>query len=235
MPRGFAKRNAERIVRIGKFFKFVLPILLFFVVIYALINSSIIGEGVSSGFSTGENLSQQVLQYEDDVSKYAREEGIEDHVGILLALMMQESGGRGDDPMQASESLCGSVGCITDPERSIEQGVSYFAHTLEQSGQDVKLALQSYNFGAGFIDYVMNNGGEYTQELAIEFSAMKYNELEHTGNYSCIRSEAEQYDACYGDIYYVGAVLGYYQSENEDDGSEWSVIIDNADEERISA
>src|SRR5699024_5509165 len=115
------------------------------------------------------------------------------------------SGGRGDDPMQASESLCGSVGCITDPEQSIEQGVKYFSQVLERAEGDVKLTLQSYNFGGGFIDYVMDNGGSYTQDLAIDFSAMKYEELKHTGNYSCVRPEAVQYNACYGDIYYVDA------------------------------
>ncbi|SFJ68399.1 Lysozyme-like [Halobacillus dabanensis] len=130
-----------------------------------------------------------------------------------MALMMQESGGRGSDPMQASESLCGSVGCIEDPERSIKQGVSYFANTLERANGDVKLALQSYNFGLGFIDFVMDRGGEYTQELAIEFSSKKYDELKHTGEYNCIREEAEQYGACYGDIYYVDAVLSYYESD----------------------
>ncbi|MBN8233856.1 lysozyme family protein [Halobacillus kuroshimensis] len=158
-------------------------------------------------------LSNNVRQYEEEVEKYAAEEGIADQTDVLLALMMQESGGRGDDPMQASESYCGEVGCIEDPEVSIKQGVSYFATTLEKADGDVKLALQAYNFGAGFIDYVMNRGGEYTQELAISFSAEKYEELKGTGEYSCIREEAEQYDACYGDIYYVDAVLDYYKEE----------------------
>ena len=36
---------------------------------------------------------------------------------MYFAMMMQESGGRGDDPMQSSESLCGKVGCINDPEQ----------------------------------------------------------------------------------------------------------------------
>ena len=124
--------------------------------------------------------------------------------------MMQESGGKGDDPMQASESLCGFVGCITDPEESIEQGVKYFAQVLENAEGDIKLALQSYNFGGGFINFVLERGGTYTQDLAIEFSAMKYDELKHTGLYSCVRPEAIPLGACYGDIYYVDAVLRYY-------------------------
>ncbi|MCA1022369.1 lysozyme family protein [Halobacillus litoralis] len=175
------------------------------------------GGGVMSSIIEEETdpLSDSVRQYEEEVEKYAAEEGIEGRTEVLLALMMQESGGRGEDPMQASESYCGEVGCIEDPEVSIRQGVSYFATTLEKADGDVKLALQAYNFGAGFIDYVMNRGGEYTQELAISFSAEKYEELKDTGEYSCIREEAEQYDACYGDIYYVDAVLDYYEEEGD--------------------
>ncbi|MBM7554429.1 lysozyme family protein [Thalassobacillus pellis] len=156
------------------------------------------------------HLSEAVLEHKPMVARYAEEYGIEQHVGLLLALMMQESGGRGKDPMQASESLCGSVGCIQDPEVSIEQGVKYFAAVLEQAEGDIKLALQSYNFGPGFIDYVQERGGAYTQELAIDFSAMMYHRLKDTGDYSCIRPEALPYKACYGDIYYVDAVLQYY-------------------------
>lgn len=193
---------------------YVIPILFIMGILYVL-TYSFNGSGVMSSLTSEKHkqLSQQVLQYEDEIRKYAESEGIEEYTGILLALMMQESGGRGDDPMQASESLCGSVGCIDNPERSIEHGVSYFAKTLERADEDIKLALQSYNFGADFIDFVKANGGDYSQELAIEFSAKKYDKLKHTGNYSCIRQEAQQYEACYGDIYYVNAVLDYYDGE----------------------
>ncbi|ASF39013.1 hypothetical protein CEH05_07760 [Halobacillus halophilus] len=215
MPKYKLKTKFKKAVS-ETFVKMILPIILVIAGIY-LLTSSNLGDGLTSSTNESTGLSDQVLQYEDEVRKYAKQEGIEEHVDVLLALMMQESGGRGDDPMQASESLCGSVGCIDDPEKSIEQGVSYFADVLERADQDVKLALQSYNFGAGFIHYVMNNGGEYTQELAIEFSAQKYEELKHTGKYDCIREEAEQYDACYGDIYYVNAVLDYYDEEEIQD------------------
>ncbi|WP_085507167.1 lysozyme family protein [Thalassobacillus devorans] len=212
-----SKTNRKFKIALRKlFFKNVLPLLIVIGAIQFFANNPL---DINVSNLTNENrgnLSKQVLQYEDKMEKYAKEEGIEDYVPIILALMMQESSGRGNDPMQASESYCGSVGCIDDPEKSIEQGVSYFAHTLEKADYNVKLALQSYNFGAGFIDYVRNNGGEYTQALAIEFSAKKYEELEHTGIYSCIREEALQYEACYGDIYYVDAVLNYYDEENEE-------------------
>ena len=155
-------------------------------------------------------LSQQVIEYQPLVEEHLKTHNKEQYTGIVLSLMMQESGGRGNDPMQASESYCGEVGCITDPNVSIEKGVAYFSNVLDKAGGDIKLALQSYNFGAGFISYVLENGGTYTEELAIEFSQKKYQELKHTGIYSCLREEAKQYDACYGDIFYVNAVLDYY-------------------------
>ncbi len=86
---------------------------------------SFIGDGVA-------NVSEQVLQYKPTVEKYAEEYGVEEYVGVILALMMQESGGSGNDPMQASESYCGRVGCITDPDVSIEQGVKYFSEVLKK-------------------------------------------------------------------------------------------------------
>ncbi|MCT2536171.1 lysozyme family protein [Aquibacillus koreensis] len=156
------------------------------------------------------SLTEEVIQYKPLVNKYLKEHNKEKYTAVVLSLMMQESSGRGNDPMQASESYCGEVGCIEDPEVSIKQGVAYFSKVLEQANGDVKLALQSYNFGIGFISYVQDNGGQYTEELAIQFSQKKYEELKHTGIYSCIRKEAEPYNACYGDFMYVQAVLDYY-------------------------
>lgn len=152
---------------------------------------------------------ERVEQYRPLIETYANEYGLEHEVETLLAIMMQESGGRGNDPMQASESLCGEVGCITEPEQSIEQGVAYFKKTLEVAEGDLKLAIQSYNFGVGFIPYVLEREGKYTEELAIQFSQEMYERAEDQSIYSCKRKEAKQYDACYGDILYVRDVLGY--------------------------
>ncbi|CQR48365.1 hypothetical protein BN1058_02733 [Paraliobacillus sp. PM-2] len=155
-------------------------------------------------------LTEAVLSYQPLVEQALAKENKEAYTAVVLALMMQESGGRGDDPMQASESLCGKIGCIDKPKTSIEQGVSYFMDTLEAANGDVELALQSYNFGLGFINYANNKGEGYSIALAIEFSKKKYQELKDTGIYSCVREEAEAYDACYGDIYYVDAVSKYF-------------------------
>ncbi len=167
----------------------------------------------SFGLGAGQAMvSAEVAQYRGAIFEELSKYGLSEYTELMLALMMQESGGRGNDPMQASESFCGSIGCITDPQTSIEKGVLHFKSVLEKANYDVKLTLQSYNFGGGFIDYVMKNGGSYTKELAISFSQMMYQKLSHTGIYKCHRPEAIQHSACYGDIGYVDAVLRYLPS-----------------------
>jgi len=154
-------------------------------------------------------ISEEVRSYKPIVEKYAIEYGVEEHIDVVLAMMMQESGGRGSDPMQSSESYCGEIGCIEDPEISIKQGVYYFSQTLEDAEDDLELAIQSYNFGKGFIEYVHKETGTYSLDAAIDFSQKMYEEAPDQSIYTCLREEAKQYDACYGDIYYVRSVLQY--------------------------
>ncbi|MGM8211501.1 lysozyme family protein [Virgibacillus sp. W0430] len=154
-------------------------------------------------------ISKEVLQYKPVVQLYAEKYGVESYIDVLLAMMMQESGGRGLDPMQSSESYCGYIGCITDPDQSIQQGVYYFSENLKAANGDIELAIQSYNFGKGFITYVKEHAGSFTQEIAIQFSREMYEKAEDQSIYSCMREGAKQYDACYGDIYYVRDVMAY--------------------------
>lgn len=152
---------------------------------------------------------KQVEEYRPIVERHAQAHGVEDHVDLLLAMMMQESGGRGNDPMQSSESLCGEIGCIDNPEDSIAQGVAYFSKALDLSEGDRELAVQSYNFGIGFVKYVHDADSEYSEEIAIQFSKLKYDQAEDKSIYTCLRKEAKQFDACYGDIYYVRDVMDF--------------------------
>ena len=108
-------------------------------------------------------LSAEVEAYEPVIRKYAKQYGIPDYVLLIQAVMMQESGGRGNDPMQASE--CGyntqyprTPGGITDPEYSIAVGIQNLADCLQTAGAEspidldhIQLALQGYNFGSGYI------------------------------------------------------------------------------------
>ena len=70
--------------------------------------------------------------------KYARENDIEEYLGLLQAMMMQESGGQGNDPMQSSECEFNTQfekkpNAISDPEYSIQVGIRYFAKCLEKA------------------------------------------------------------------------------------------------------
>ena len=152
-------------------------------------------------------LSAEVEAYELVIRKYAKQYGIPDYVLLIQAVMMQESGGRGNDPMQASE--CGyntqyprTPGGITDPEYSISVGIQNLADCLQTAGAEspidlehIRLALQGYNFGSGYITWALQKYGEYSRANAVEFS-MKM--AEQMGWNS------------YGDKQYVPHVLRYY-------------------------
>lgn len=127
-------------------------------------------------------LSAEVEAYERVIRKYAKQYGILDYVPLIQAVMMQESGGRGNDPMQASE--CGynaqyprTPGGITDPEYSISVGIQNLADCLRTAGAEspidlehIQLALQGYNFGSGYITWALQKYGEYSRVNAVEFS-----------------------------------------------------------------
>lgn len=152
-------------------------------------------------------VSEEVQAYGPVIQKYAREHGIPDYVLLIQAVMMQESRGQGSDPMQCSE--CGfntlyphAPGGITDPEYSINVGIQNLADCLQlaecESPLDiasVKLAIQGYNYGQGYITWTKSKYGEYSKSNAIEFSV----------------KTAERYGwDSYGDMDYVTHVLRYY-------------------------
>lgn len=185
----------------------------------ALQNDQDEGQLVGDGYEGTAQVSAELEALRPLFERYAAEHDMEEHIDILMAMAMQESGGRLPDVMQSSESLGLPVNTLGQ-EESIEQGVKYFKQVLEKAGGDVKLALQSYNFGSGFIDYAnKHNDGAYSKELAIDFSRMMYNRLKHTGLYSCIRPESEATGACYGDIGYVDAIFSYISTPIEGDGN----------------
>jgi cell wall-associated NlpC family hydrolase len=140
-------------------------------------------------------VSPEVLRWEPLVRKYAQQQGLESYVGILLALIQQESSGTQLDVMQSSESIGLPAGSITDPEYSINVGLDHFDAVLKESGGELKLALQSYNFGRGFIAYAKSKGG-YSNEAAAAFSQMQAAKLGWPS---------------YGDVDYVDHVLRYYR------------------------
>lgn len=149
-------------------------------------------------YTVGSQLSQEVLQYEGAVQAALSVYGLEEHTALVLAIMMQESGGSASlDIMQSSESVGLAPNTITDPMYSIEVGVTHFNNVIEKmqkSDVDLDTAIQSYNYGLGYIDFIAQNGGVHSEELAKKFS----------------RQEAKKLGwASYGDPAYVEHVKRY--------------------------
>lgn len=142
-----------------------------------------------------------VLQYKPSIEAELEKHGMEEHINVLLAITTQESGGTASlDIMQASESLGLAPNTIQNPMYSIKVGVDYFATVVNQAnkaGVDIETAIQAYNMGSGFIDFVAEHGGQYSVELAQQFS----NQMKSTLGWSV-----------YGDPHYVAHVKRYMGS-----------------------
>ena len=177
-----------------------------FLLVFILIVGIIAGVAFSSSSESSESLSDEVLAYTSVIQQYASQYGIPEYVSAIQAIMMQESGGRGTDPMQCSESPYNTrfphtPGSITDPNYSIEVGVQTFADCISQAGcsspQDMdklKLAWQGYNYGNGYIGWALQRGG-YTEANALQFSQQQ---------------AASHGWSSYGDPEYVPHVMRYY-------------------------
>ncbi|ELA04615.1 bifunctional NlpC domain lipoprotein/C40 family peptidase [Enterococcus faecalis M7] len=106
------------------------------------------------------SVSQEVLNYQKLVNKYAKENHISEYSDYLLAIMQVETGGKGQDVMQSSESL-GLAPNSLSPEASIKQACIYFSQMvtkMKREDSDIESVVQSYNYGSGFLDYVIKNG-----------------------------------------------------------------------------
>ena len=166
---------------------------------------SLFGGGSSSTSYTP--VSAEVEAYEPLIQKYAKQYGIPEYVELIKAVMMQESGGRGLDPMQAAEGSFNTryphePNGIQDPEYSIECGVQELKAALISAEVEnpidmerIKLALQGYNFGNGYISWAKSNYGGYSYANAVEFSTMQAQRLGWEK---------------YGDTQYPAHVLRYY-------------------------
>lgn len=104
-----------------------------------------------------EVFSAEILAYEPLIQQYADLYGISEYVELLKAVMMQESGGLGTDPMGSSESEYNvryprAPNEILEPEYSIYCGVLELKECLIETGvenpidiDNIRLALQQYN------------------------------------------------------------------------------------------
>lgn len=115
----------------------------------------------------------RVLQYKPIVEHILAENGNKADVDLVLAMIYTETKGGEADVMQSSESSSGIKNSITDSQASIEHGVRLLSHNLtlaEKAGVDSWTAIQAYNFGTAYIDYIAKNGGQHTVELATTYS-----------------------------------------------------------------
>ena len=177
------------------------------ILIVVLLGCAVSLFGGGSGSNAYTPVSAEVEAYTPLIQKYAKQYGIPEYVELIKAVMMQESGGRGLDPMQAAEGSFNTryphePNGIQDPEYSIECGVQELKAALISAEvenpidmEHIKLALQGYNFGNGYISWAKTNYGGYSYANAVEFSTMQAARL--------------GWDS-YGDTQYPAHVLRYY-------------------------
>lgn len=202
--------------------KIVLFIVLISVSIISLLGFALISsitEEESEYSFAGMNLSNEVLKYRGEVEKYCSEFGVSDYVDYILAIMQVESGGLGNDVMQSSESLGLEPNSLSTSE-SIRQGCKYFSELLEYAESkkvDVRSVVQSYNFGITFIDYVANNGGKYSLDIATRFAKEKSGgeKVEYINEISISVNNGWRYE--YGNMFYVLLVEQYLLPTKFDD------------------
>lgn len=148
--------------------------------------------------------SAAVERWRPTVHAAAAKYRIASYTDLLLAVMAAESGGEGTDPMQASACPYNTEypDGIADPAYSIDCGVHYLADSLQAAGvqspsdlERIRLALQGYNYGNGYIAWAIARDGGYTLENAELFSR---------------EQKRKQGVSVYGNPGYCAAVLQYY-------------------------
>ena len=177
------------------------------ILIVVLLGCAVSLFGGGGGSNAYTPVSAEVEAYEPLIQKYAKQYGIPEYVELIKAVMMKESGGRGLDPMQAAEGSFNTryphePNGIQDPEYSIQCGVQELKAALISAEvenpidmEHIKLALQGYNFGNGYISWAKTNYGGYSYANAVEFSTMQAQRLGWES---------------YGDTQYPAHVLRYY-------------------------
>ncbi|MBG9588970.1 lysozyme family protein [Cytobacillus firmus] len=153
-------------------------------------------------------VSRDVQNYTPILQKELKEVNLEEYTLVLAAIMQQESKGKGGDPMQASESAGLPPNSIQDPEQSIKQGVKHFQKALNYGSQkkvDFPAVIQAYNMGIGYIDFVAEQGGKHSEEIAKEFSLKQAEKNPEV--YNCGGDKNNfRYPYCYGDFTYTTKV-----------------------------
>ncbi len=116
---------------------------------------------------------KQVMTYQPMVREILSEKDTPANEELVLAMIYTETKGKVSDVMQSSESATGQKNSILDNKESIRQGVQTLSTNLnvaQEKKVDVWTAVQAYNFGRAYIDYIAKHGGENTLDLAKKYS-----------------------------------------------------------------
>ncbi|MFR7397058.1 MAG: lysozyme family protein [Streptococcus constellatus] len=116
---------------------------------------------------------KQVMTYRSLVREVLDEQDTAANEELVLAMIYTETKGKVSDVMQSSESATGQKNSILDNKESIRQGVQTLSTNLnvaQEKKVDVWTAVQAYNFGRAYIDYIAKHGGENTLDLAKKYS-----------------------------------------------------------------
>lgn len=116
---------------------------------------------------------KQVMTYQPMVREILNERDTPANEELVLAMIYTETKGKEGDVMQSSESASGSTDTINDNASSIRQGVQTLTENLylaQEKGVDVWTAIQAYNFGPSYIDFIAQNGKKNTLVLAKQYS-----------------------------------------------------------------
>ena len=116
---------------------------------------------------------KQVMNYRTLVREVLDEQDTVANEELVLAMIYTETKGKVSDVMQSSESMTGQKNSILDNKESIRQGVQTLSTNLnvaQEKKVDVWTAVQAYNFGRSYIDYIAKHGGENTIDLAKKYS-----------------------------------------------------------------
>ncbi|MDY4761012.1 lysozyme family protein [Streptococcus thoraltensis] len=114
-----------------------------------------------------------VLSYRPMIEEILAENDSTTNEDLILAMIYTETKGQEADLMQSSESSTGVANSITDSRESVRQGITVLSDNLEKAydyDTDAWTAVQAYNFGNSYINYVAKHGGENTIDLAKDYS-----------------------------------------------------------------
>lgn len=192
----------------------------------------------ASDTAENKSLSKETMALATIVNRYAAQYGIPNEVPYILALIEVESGGRGLDPMQSSESIGLPPNSINSVDLSIKQGVIHYKNCLAMAKEygitDKGAAIQSYNYGAGFIVWLAKNNKQYSFESGVDFAK------EQAGGATTVYTNPiadfnGNVRYLYGNMYYTLLVMSYVSGGNSSSGSASGKYVLPVDSPNISS